>query len=108
MKLNILNIILIILLIGDIKAQNLFDPITKSTENFTQINSDFGPRNVSNGSTFHKGIDYQLSAFNPAYAIKSGNITNIYYRIENPNISYIRIGNDWRYMHMPKTTFNNY
>ena len=89
-----------------IKAQNYFDPISKSYTNLTQINSDYGPRNVSVGSTFHKGIDFQLSAFNKAYSIKDGSVSKIRF-LPNDNINYIIVSDNWRYMHFPDEN-NNY
>lgn len=77
-------------------SQNLIDPITKSLTIFGQINSDYGPRNVSIGSNPHTGIDYQLTQGGKAYAVEGGQITKIY---RSGSEAYIRIG-PWRYIHM--------
>ena len=81
---------------GPLQAQSLIDPITGSTNQYGQINSDYGPRHITNGTNPHVGIDYQLTKGGRAYAVAPGQITHIYRDGTN---GYIRIGN-WRYFHL--------
>lgn len=83
-----------------LQGQNLIDPITGSTTQFGQINSDYGPRAVVSGTNPHIGIDYQLYGGNKAYAVEDGQIDDICLSCGTP---YIRIGN-WRYIHLLTTT----
>jgi len=62
----------------------------------TIINYDYGPRNVSSGSFFHKGIDYRIKDTTPGLSVESGIISEITMIGDN---SYIKIG-DWLYRHI--------
>jgi len=45
---------------------------TVATINYIHIISDYGPRNVSSGYSFHKGIDYSLANSQKGYDLESG------------------------------------
>jgi len=114
MKLTTIICIVIIqsiLNLSGIKGQVILpDPITKSTSNFSSINSDFGPRNAINSSgkqisIFHYGIDYPRKNDKKAYAVENGEILD--FNKWNKNYAYIRIrGNHtWRYMHVETSQY---
>ncbi len=62
MRINILIIFIWLIALSDINAQ-LPNPGT------TIINYDYGPRNVSSGSLFHKGIDYRIKGTTPGLSV---------------------------------------
>ncbi|MCF6170906.1 MAG: PKD domain-containing protein [Bacteroidales bacterium] len=106
---RIVYFILILLIDFSWVYGQLPDPITGSTTEFGVINSDYGPRNVTIGSLFHNGIDYQCPLGVSAFAVEEGDITafNEWHR----SIAYIRIvspGNvRRRYMHVETGTYTD-
>lgn len=69
---------------------------------YNTISSDYGPRNISYGSLFHKGIDYGQSGGTAIPAVEAGDIKEIKYvggygyRVEVEAVD----GNVWWYCHM--------
>ncbi|OGS19804.1 MAG: hypothetical protein A2252_02735 [Elusimicrobia bacterium RIFOXYA2_FULL_39_19] len=76
-------------------------------ESSFSITSDFGPRNVIDGTWFHQGIDFSAAAGDADYgtpitAIESGLVTDIG-RLNNSSIYQIRITGiygEWAYLHI--------
>ncbi len=78
------------------------DPGTKSTSTYTNITSDYGPRNVTQGSNPHNAIDYDIRVNQKAYAVEGGQIPGTNgIRINGAN-SFISFGN-WKYYHIEYT-----
>lgn len=96
-KLYLLIILLFIII--SLKSQTLPDPGTRSTTNFTDVVSDFGPRNFTNmgtASVFHPAIDYSINGGDYFYPVEDGTLTN--FGALGQAYGYIDVGN-WRYMH---------
>jgi hypothetical protein len=77
-------------------SQNLRNPVDNSGNGLSNINSDWGPRNFTDGSRFHAGLDYSPLPNGVAYALEGG--TPLLFSSQGFN-SYIRVGR-WTYMHV--------
>ncbi len=82
----------------------LLDPGTGETTAYTLITSDYGPRNVDTGSTFHKGIDYNIRYGGKGYAIEGGEFTK--FLKPTTNYASLVIG-QWEYMHIETTKYGD-
>ena len=68
------------------------------------IDSDYGPRKVSVGSSFHYGLDLRATSPLPIHSIKSDSIVNISLTESGTGGIYIQTSSGFRYMHLSKQT----
>ena len=61
-----------------------------------RIASDFGRRNVSNGTTYHKGIDISAGMNTPVYAAADGKVVDVLNTPNSPSGRWIKIEHSLR------------
>ncbi|MCX5785625.1 MAG: hypothetical protein NTX59_08040 [Elusimicrobia bacterium] len=95
-------------LIANGVAQSLEPPVNYD------ITSDYGPRDVTNGTWFHEAIDYAAPMWTPVEAVEEGNISDIGYQTPPENGSsggwYIKVSTGartWAYLHLSTDVAND-
>jgi hypothetical protein len=106
MRKNYVKILLLLFLLNPKTLYATWNQPSLTPPGSWQVTSDYGPRNVTNGTWFHRGVDYGGSYGNSIYPVEDGTVAEIKY----DHGWYIKISGyhgDWTYLHIFTGTVGN-
>lgn len=98
----ILTFLFLLMLIIPMNSQAVVWPISGVTAP-DQIDSDYGPRNVSKGSPFHYGLDFFVNTVS-VKSITTTTISDIRLLPTSKTGNYVQTASGFRYLHLSAKT----